>query len=56
MGTSNVLFLLGLGLHLSLVRVFSFPASSKADAILQNTLKIVFSSHLSLIHSNGGTV
>ena len=40
MGASNVLLLLGLGLHLALVGVAALATTAKGDAVLQNLLKI----------------
>ena len=45
-GTCDVFLLLGLGLHFALVGVFAFPAAAKVDAILQDGLEIVFSTHI----------
>ena len=44
-GTSDILFLLGLGLDLILLRTRT-TAPSEGDAILQNRLEIVFLAHL----------
>ena len=49
----DILLFLGFGLHLSLVRVFAVATFAKGNAILKNTLKIVFAYHNNRI--NGGT-
>jgi len=53
MSPRNILFLLGLGLYFSFIRVFAFTASSEGNTILKNALEIVVSSHFSFI--NDGT-
>ena len=40
-GTGDVLFLLGLGLHLALVRVLLIATAAEGDAVLKDILEIV---------------
>ena len=42
MSPRNILFLLGLGFHLSLVRVLAFATLTEGNTILKNALKIFF--------------
>ena len=46
MGTGDVFLLFGLGLHLTLVRIAALSATSKRDTIFENTLEIVFYTHI----------
>ena len=48
MSTCNILFLFGLRLHLSAVRVPMLPTTPEVDAILQNQLEIVSFVHINL--------
>ena len=54
MSPRNILFLLGLGLHLSFIRVLAFATPSEGNTILKNALEIVVSSHLSSINDGTG--
>ena len=45
MGTSDVFLLLGLGLHLALVRVVTLTATTEEYPILQNLLEVFFTYH-----------
>ena len=50
MRSRDVFFLLGLGFHLALVRVFAFATPTEVNAILQNQIEIVHRAGIS-----GGT-
>ena len=43
--SSDVLLFLGLGLHLTIVRVVTVTAPAERDAVLQDFLKVLFSCH-----------
>ena len=45
MSARDILFLLGLGLHLALVGILALTTTAKADAILKNGLEIVLFTH-----------
>ena len=55
-GTSNILLLLGLGLHLLAIVLRLVTSASEVDAVLEDTLKIVHISFFATDYTTNRTV